>query len=143
MTCSVCQQPLDPQGRCAHHGVQGYSLEDGMEETVSTSRRDSMLGRQIGEYVVRRRIGAGGMGIVYEAWQPTIERRAAIKILRSEPGDSTSAAGLIAEARAANAIGHRSIIDIFGFGKLDDLGPYIVMEYLEGSPLDEVVRQRA
>jgi serine/threonine protein kinase len=110
------------------------------EETVS---RDVLVGKQLGDFVVKRRIGAGGMGIVYEGEHPIIGRKVAIKILRPEFSDGGSARDLIAEARAASAIRHRGIIDVFGFGTIPHIGQYLVMEYLEGMPLDEVIGQRA
>jgi serine/threonine-protein kinase len=110
------------------------------EETVS---RDVLVGKQIGDFVVKRRVGAGGMGIVYEGEHPIIGRKVAIKILRPEFSEGHGARDLIAEARAASAIRHRGIIDIFGFGTIPHIGQYMVMEYLEGTPLDEVIAQRA
>jgi serine/threonine protein kinase len=117
------------------------SEEEGSWE--ATVRRDVLVGKQIGDFVVKRRIGAGGMGIVYEGEHPIIGRKAAIKILRPEYSEGSGARDLIAEARAASAVRHRGIIDIFGFGTLKGLGQYLVMEYLEGTPLDEVIDQRA
>jgi serine/threonine protein kinase len=110
------------------------------EETVS---RDVMVGKQLGDFIVKRRIGAGGMGIVYEGEHPIIGRKVAIKILRPEFSDGGNARDLIAEARAASSIRHRGIIDIFGFGTIPHVGQYMVMEFLEGQPLDEVISQRA
>ncbi|MGI5862864.1 MAG: serine/threonine-protein kinase [Myxococcales bacterium] len=109
-----------------------------------TQLSDPLIGKQIGEYVVRRAIGAGGMGIVYEGFQPLLERRVAIKFLRPETGqDPSHVSRLLAEARAANAVRHRGIIDVFGFGELPGFGQYMVMEFLEGSPLDAIFEQRA
>ena len=104
------------------------------EATVS---RDLLVGKQLGDYVVERRIGAGGMGIVYEGEQRVIGKQVAIKMLRPEFADDEQLQRLLAEARAVNAIGHRGIIDIFGFGELPDGRQYMVMEYLEGTPLDD------
>ncbi|MFL5347379.1 MAG: protein kinase domain-containing protein [Hyalangium sp.] len=112
--------------------------EKSWEATVS---RDVLVGKKLGDFVVKRRIGAGGMGIVYEGEHPIIGRKVAIKILR--PEFSEGARDLIAEARAASAIRHRGIIDVFGFGTIPHIGQYLVMEYLEGTPLDEIISQRA
>jgi len=110
---------------------------DAWEKTV---RRDMAVGRTVGEYVIRRRIGEGGMGIVYEAEHPQIGRRVAIKIIRP---DREVTRDLLGEARAVSLIRHRHIIDVFGFGELDGLGQYLVMDYLDGVPLDEEIRTRA
>jgi serine/threonine-protein kinase len=109
----------------------------------STVRKDVMVGQKIGEYVVRRRIGSGGMGVVYEGEHPDIGRKVAIKIIRPDSSEGVRSRELIGEARAASAIRHRGIIDIFGFGTLPGVGQYLVMEYLNGRPLDEVILDRA
>jgi eukaryotic-like serine/threonine-protein kinase len=109
----------------------------------STVRKDIMVGQRIGEYVVRRRIGSGGMGVVYEGEHPVIGRKVAIKIIRPDSSEGIRARDLVGEARAVSTIRHRGIIDIFGFGTLPGIGQYLVMEYLNGRPLDEVILDRA
>jgi serine/threonine protein kinase len=104
---------------------------------------DALVGQHLGEYVVRRHIGSGGMGIVYEGEHLTIGRKAAIKLLREELSQGAQARGLLAEARAASAIHHHGIIDILDFGQQPGVGQYLVMEYLEGSPLSELLQARA
>lgn len=103
----------------------------------------ALVGQHLGEYVVRRHIGSGGMGIVYEGEHLTIGSKAAIKLLREEPSQGAQARGLLAEARAASAIRHHGIIDILGFGQQPGVGQYLVMEYLEGSPLSELLQAHA
>jgi len=109
----------------------------------STVRKDVLVGHQIGEYVIRRRIGSGGMGVVYEGEHPVIGRKVAIKFIRPDSSAGVHARDLVGEARAASAIRHRGIIDIFGFGTLPGIGQYLVMEFLNGRPLDEVIMDRA
>lgn len=99
---------------------------------------DALVGQQVGEYQVLGRIGAGGMGLVYEAIQPVIGKRVAIKVLRPEyASDSEQMHRLLSEARAVNAVGHRGIIDIFAFGQLPDARHYFVMEFLHGESLED------
>ncbi|MBI5545816.1 MAG: HDOD domain-containing protein [Deltaproteobacteria bacterium] len=98
---------------------------------------------RIGEFEVRRRIGAGGMGEVFEAVDPTIGKSVAIKILRGELArDPQVAAHLLAEARAANSVRHRNLVDVYSYGKLPDGRPYLVMELLEGLSLDTLIAQQ-
>ena len=98
---------------------------------------DSLVGLKIGEYELRQRIGVGGMGLVYDGIQPLIGKRVAVKVLRPElAAAEEQVARLLAEARAVNAIRHRGIVDIFGFGQVPDGRQYIIMEFLEGEPLD-------
>jgi serine/threonine protein kinase len=105
--------------------------------------RDELLGRQLGEYVVRQRIGSGGMGVVYAGEYLTIGRKVAIKFIREDHARDPNARDLLTEARAAGAIRHHGIIDIHGFGHQPGVGQYLVMEYLEGRPLNELIHERA
>jgi serine/threonine-protein kinase len=93
-------------------------------------------GYVVGEYKIEGVAGRGGMGVVYSALQPVIEKRVAIKVLNAqfsaEPG---LVKRFVDEARAVNRIRHANIIDIFSFGQLADGRQYFVMEYLEGSTL--------
>ncbi|MCY1016822.1 serine/threonine protein kinase [Pyxidicoccus sp. MSG2] len=118
-------------------------VEEGEGSWEKSVARDVLVGKQLGDYVVKRRIGAGGMGIVYEGEHPVIGRKVAIKILRPDFAEGARSRDLASEARAAAAIRHRGIIDIFGFGSIPGLGQYLVMEYLDGAPLDEIIAQRA
>ena len=98
---------------------------------------DPLIGQRLGEYEVIEAVGEGGMGVVYRGVQPIIKKRVAIKVLKPNmAGDATQVRRLADEAVAVNSIRHRSIIDIFSFGQLPDGRPYIVMEFLEGQPLD-------
>ena len=98
---------------------------------------DPLIGTMVGDYQVIEPVGEGGMGVVYRGVQPVIKKRVAIKVLKPQvAGDDQQVRRLIAEAESVNAIGHRGIIDIFGLGTLPDGRPYIVMEFLEGDPLD-------
>ncbi len=110
-----------------------------------TSSRDPALGAAVLGYVLQKRIGVGGMGIVYQAVEPTIGRSAAVKVLLPEVArDAALVERLIGEARAANAIGDRGIVDIFGFGALPDGRQCIVMELLRGISLeDELARLKS
>ncbi|HEX3764237.1 MAG TPA: serine/threonine-protein kinase, partial [Kofleriaceae bacterium] len=92
----------------------------------------------VGEYVIERRIGAGGMGVVYGARHPVIGKRAAIKILAARlTADEEALSRFVLEAQAVNRIGHASIIDIFSFGTLDDGRSYFAMEWLAGETLGQ------
>jgi serine/threonine-protein kinase len=105
--------------------------------------RDPLINMKLGEYELRSRIGVGGMGFVYDGIQPLIGKRVAVKVLRPELAQAPEqVARLLAEARAVNAIRHRGIIDIFGFGQVPDGRQYIVMEFLDGQPLDAYMAEK-
>ncbi len=95
--------------------------------------------QQVGEYRIRREIGRGGMGIVYEAEQESLGRRVAIKVL---PFHSLLGAKHLErfrqEARAAARLTHPNIVPVFGVGEHFGLH-YFVMQYIPGQGLDVVV----
>jgi serine/threonine protein kinase len=113
-------------------------------QLLTPAGNDLLVGAQVGEYRVLQRIGAGGMGVVYAGEQPLIGKKVAIKVLLPQIAHEDDAIRrFLQEARSANQIGHRNIIDIFSFGTLPDGRQYLVMEFLNGQALDEVIRERA
>ncbi|HEY3445859.1 MAG TPA: protein kinase [Myxococcales bacterium] len=105
---------------------------------------DPLIGAHLGEYVVEKAIGSGGMGLVYRGMQPLIGKPVAIKVLQWETArNPEEVQRLLAEAQLVNAIRHRGIVDIFAFGTTPDGRNYLVMELLEGDALDAVIARRA
>ncbi len=106
------------------------------------SDEDLPPGTPVGEYVIEKKLGEGGMGAVYGARHPVIGKRAAVKVIKREL--SASAEGVdrfVREAQAVNTIGHPNIVDVFGFGRLPDGRSFFVMEWLEGESLrDRMLR---
>src|SRR5512140_753315 len=98
--------------------IPAYGLES---RTVSTapSPSDSMTtdlppGSVVGEYVIQRKLKAGGMGTVYEAVHRVIHKRAAVKVLKRELCENGEALHrFVQEARAVNQIDHPNIVDVF------------------------------
>ncbi len=92
-----------------------------------------------GKYEIVRRIGAGGMGEVYEARHIRMDKRLAIKALNRETAESPDAvARFLREAEAASRIRHPNVIEVFDVDESFD-PPYMVMEYLEGCSLQALV----
>ena len=94
----------------------------------------------IGRYEVQRLIKEGGMGAVYLARDPAIERLVAIKLVKGEL-DATVRRRFAREARAAGGLTHPNIVTIHDFGEFET-NPYLVMEYVEGMTLADVIRHR-
>src|ERR1700704_2897042 len=89
--------------------------------------------KRLGKYEIQAQLGRGGFGTVFRAFDPTVGRLVAIKVLASEAGGD-----LITrfrnEAMAAGNLRHENIVTIYEFG--EDKGvPFIAMEYLEGEDL--------
>jgi len=94
-------------------------------------------GARLGRYEIRAHIGAGGMGEVYLARDPTIGRDVAIKVLRSAfSGDPDRLARFEQEAQAVGALNHPNILSIYDVAACDG-SPYVVCELLEGETLRE------
>src|SRR5436309_9363513 len=94
--------------------------------------------KNLGKYEVRREMGRGAMGIVYEGYDPMIKRRVALKTIRSDQPGAEDAANVLArfrrEAQAAGRLSHPSIVAIYDFG--EDAGVwFIAMEYVDGRDL--------
>ena len=80
----------------------------------------SLIGRRIGNYEIKAKIGEGGMGTVYLGEHPLIGKRVAIKVLLEElSAKQDVVARFFNEAKAVNDIGHQNIVDVVDFGKTD------------------------
>jgi eukaryotic-like serine/threonine-protein kinase len=105
----------------------------------------TLIGTQIGSYLVERQLGAGGTGTVYLCRHTMIERHVAVKVLHEDHAlDPDAVARFFQEAKAAAEIGHPNIIVIIDFGvAATPAGPraYLMMEALEGQSLDKRLRQ--
>jgi serine/threonine protein kinase len=95
----------------------------------------------IGKYKLVRVIGEGGMGRVYEAIDPVIGRRVAIKTISlNVVSDAETRSRFFREAQAAGRLSHPNLITIHDIGDAEGT-PYIVMEFLEGMDLNHKIRQ--
>ncbi len=102
---------------------------------------DPHLGKLFGGYELVRVLGRGGMGAVYEGLDSVTGRRAAIKIMRGELGDDSDALHRFErEARVASEIDHPNIARVIGSGAEDGLH-YLVMEFIDGCSLRDVIRE--
>jgi serine/threonine-protein kinase len=92
----------------------------------------------IGKYEILGELGRGGFGQVFLGFDPTVRRKVAIKVLTGE-GDASNVARFRTEAAASGSLHHKNIVTIHEFG--EDRGTFfMVMEYLEGRDLQEIIR---
>ncbi|NMC70249.1 MAG: protein kinase, partial [Myxococcales bacterium] len=125
---------------CPQDGARLVGEEDSHE---GVPRPDPRLGMVLaGRYRIVRRIGEGGMGVVYEAEHVELGKPVALKVLRE---DFTQKQDLVErfkqEARSAASIGHENIIDVSDFGTTEDGGIFFAMELLRGEDLADVLQR--
>ncbi|MCU0474574.1 MAG: serine/threonine protein kinase, partial [Anaerolineae bacterium] len=103
---------------------------------------ENLTGQSLGQYELRELLGVGGMGAVYRAYQATLQREVAVKVLplslASEPGYVER---FIREARTAGALEHPHIVRIYDYGTQGDI-TYLVMALLRGGSLSQRIQQR-
>ncbi len=92
-------------------------------------------GTRLGPYDLQSRLGGGGMGEVWKAYDPKLQRTVAIKVLH-ETDDAASR--ILAEARAASALNHNHICTIYDVGEAEGQS-FIVMEHVDGKPLSGLI----
>jgi serine/threonine-protein kinase len=131
MTCG--QEFADPPARCPFDGT-----------VLSTIATELSPGTILGDrYEIIGSVAAGGMGKVYKAQHKLMKRLVAIKTIHMSLVSSGSALQRFQqEAQAISALNHPNILTVFDFFIADDGQPYLVMDFLQGTNLQEVLRRR-
>lgn len=126
----------------AQHSIFGITMVT--SSAVSASEQapeDPRIGLVLlDRYRIVKKLGAGGMGDVYEGVHELIGKKLAIKCLHADfSAHPEAVARFQREARAATAVGNEHIVDVSDIGELPDGSPFMVMEYLEGQELAGIV----
>jgi protein kinase-like protein len=98
-------------------------------------------GTQLGRYEIQRRLGRGGMGTIYVAHDPVLGRMVAIKVFAGDLDVPDARERFSREARAAAALNHPNIVTVYDFGEYGSQ-PYIVMEYVPGETMANLIRRK-
>jgi serine/threonine-protein kinase len=109
---------------------------------IEVLRRAVIAARQMGQYRLKQRLGAGGMGEVYLAEHVLLRRPCALKLIRPEQaGDRKHLVRFEREVQTTATLTHPNTIQVFDYGHTDDGTFYYVMEYLPGLNLEELVKR--
>jgi len=103
--------------------------------------RSTPLPEHIGRFQVEALLGRGGMGEVYKAFDPTLQRTVAVKTVRPDIDRPEYLARLMREAQACARLSHPNIVTVFEAGQIDGI-VYIAMEYLQGENLSQVLERK-
>ncbi len=138
----------DPMvGETPHPMLSLLSLLSLGDETIAATFNDEFdtrgrepeeMPERIGRYLVIERIGSGGMGVVYAAYDPDLDRKLALKLLHRDEHerDERTRLRLLREAQALARVSHPNVIQVYDVGTFEDR-VYIAMEFVEGQTLHE------
>ena len=99
-------------------------------------------GERVGKYILKQKLGAGAMGVVFAAEHEGLGREVAIKVLRADFADNANVVERFQrEAEVVSRIGHTNIVSVYDFGRLSDGSLYYVMERINGETLNERMRR--
>jgi serine/threonine protein kinase len=134
--------PSDPPKVEARSASENPSNALELYRTPRENEYDKLIGQTLdARYYVEKKIGEGGMGVVFSARHAVIERPLAIKVLKREAmRDTATIRRFIQEAKAASRIGHPNIVDVTDFGTTPDGMTYSVMEFVPGQTLGTAIR---
>ncbi len=121
--------------------IEGLKVETKQDSEPTNQKNSDLSGlKQLGDYVIIREVGRGGMGVVFEAVHQSLGRRVALKVmLEKELESEKHIARFRREAQAAAKLHHTNIVSVFGVGEADGYH-YYVMEYIDGISLKSAVK---
>ncbi|HMG22174.1 MAG TPA: serine/threonine-protein kinase [Kofleriaceae bacterium] len=138
----VAALAADPATDSAAVTFQRLISVSSVSQLTELPRRAPSSGDRVGRYLVLSALGAGGMGVVFAAWDPQLGRKIALKLLRSSLAMSSKDARtrLRREAQAIAQLSHPHVVSVYDVGTTDDGALYIAMEFVEGDTLTSWLR---
>ncbi len=140
-TCQSCREQFTELARLEADEPESYRslVFDEAGEALhggGDNVDELMVGSSLGRYVLLGKVGEGGMGVVYSAFDPELDRRIAVKVIRSEAAAASEEAKqqLRQEARAMARLTHPNVVRVYDVGRQGGL-VYIAMEYVDGVDL--------
>jgi serine/threonine protein kinase len=135
--CSACRAPVS---ECCCSVDEVYELEEAVPTDEQENAPDGNIGVTIGQYTIQSKIGDGGMGAVYRATHSALDKTLAVKILRSDYWfNAVQLKRFTLEAKAASQLSHPNLAAIYDYGVTDRGAPFLVMDYLSGGSLAELI----
>src|SRR5438046_78081 len=108
------------------------ALEGSVRKPRPTAESPLTRGTLVGRYLVLDQLGAGGMGVVYAAYDPELNRRVALKLLQTQAaGESGERGRMLREAQALARLAHPNVVAIYDVGSVNDR-VFLAMELVEG-----------
>lgn len=111
------------------------------QQAANSGDMSSLIGKSLGQFRIVERIGTGGMATVFKAYQPTLDRYVAVKVLPAyHARDPVFVKRFVQEARSVAKLAHPNIVQIHDFGEQENI-TYIVMEHVDGGTLKDRLKQ--
>ncbi|MEM9461920.1 MAG: serine/threonine-protein kinase [Myxococcota bacterium] len=136
---SITDDPSASQCSGEDHDLE-ITAPSGVEDVPHTTDEEELLldGAKVGRYTVLTRVGSGGMGVVYSAFDPELDRKVALKVMHQHRSPLSSSVGgkerLLREAQAMAKISHPNVITVHDVGTYEDR-VFIAMEFIDGPTL--------
>ena len=120
------------------------ALAMGLESSTGEQTRQPLLsvGNTIGRYVVLERVGAGAMGQVFAAWDPQLDRKVALKLLKSAASSDEHQARLLREAQTLARLSHPNVVTVFDVGRWESQR-FMALEFVDGGSVRDWLKAQS
>jgi eukaryotic-like serine/threonine-protein kinase len=132
-------RPLETVTFASIWSTLAVALTTVTSRTIYGLRKRAAMAKQLGQYVLERKIGAGGMGEVYLARHTMLRRPTAVKLLPPERAGADTVARFEREVQETSRLSHPNTVAIYDYGRTREGVFYYAMEYLEGADLERIV----